>query len=408
MFHDYKIKLKTQELMPKLTSSKPFDLIYIEGPGNIVDSLELWHSNDEVLTVTSLTFSGQVFDFCKRNNLNTLAISWHHEPNAIEFENFAAVNLPKKVWGGSLGYHLSQIIYGLRLLWLILRYQPKYVHITSGVTYLFLFAPLKLFNIKIFPQFHNTFWTKGFPKENKIHKILLFFDAWFLKKIASGAMCCSEEVKRQIEKITRNQSCPVYVFKPQFNRVAFDVASPPPAHNHKPFTIVFAGRAERDKGIFDILEMVKKLKSEAFEFHICGGGSALEELKQACLAQGLSGSVKIHGHLDRPKLINIYSLGHIVIVPTRSSFSEGFAMVAAESILLNRPVIASSVVPATELLKDACLEVPAEDVDGFIKEIRTLSSNQDLYESMCLACSPLKEQFLNGKEGLTNVLEKTL
>lgn len=83
-------------------------------------------------------------------------------------------------------------------------------------------------------------------------------------------------------------------------------------------------------------------------------------------------------------------------------------MVAAESILLNRPVIASSVVPATELLKDACLEVPAEDVDGFIKEIRTLSSNQDLYESMCLACSPLKEQFLNGKEGLTNVLEKTL
>jgi glycogen synthase len=394
--------------MPKLTSSKPIDLIYIEGPGNIVDSLKLWHNNNEVLTVTSLTFSGQVFDFCKRNNLNTLAISWHQTPDSIELENFTAVNLPKKILGGGLGYHVSQIMYGLRLLWLILRHQPKHVHITSGVTYLFLLAPLKLFNIKIYPQYHNTFWTKGYPPSNKIHKILLFFDAWFLKNVATAAMCCSLEVKRQIESITNNQNCPVYVFKPQFNRAAFEAAPYPPAHAKKPFTVVFAGRAERNKGIFDVLEMAKELKNESFEFHICGGGSALDELNQACLEQELSDSVKIHGNLNRPNLINIYALGHIVIVPTRISFSEGFAMVAAESILLNRPVIVSNVVPAAEILTGACIEIPAEDVSGFINAIRKLSTNQGLYESMCMACSPLKEQFLDGKEGLSNILEKTL
>jgi glycosyltransferase involved in cell wall biosynthesis len=49
---------------------------------------------------------------------------------------------------------------------------------------------------------------------------------------------------------------------------------------------------------------------------------------------------------------------HVVLVPTRSSYSEGFNAVVAEAILSGRPVITSKLCPAIELVRDAVVEVP--------------------------------------------------
>lgn len=202
-----------------IKKSKPIDLIYVEGPGNIVESLKRWHIKENFSVHTSLNFSGQLFDFCKNNNLKTLAVSSGTEAKGrVEFESFSAFSKPKIMINGSLGYHFSQTLYGLYLIGLCLRYRPKYLHITSGVTHWFVLAPIKLIGVKIFPQFHNTFWAKGFLPSGKIKLLLLKLDAWFLKYIAAGATCCSLEIKRQIEEITKHKNCPTYVFKPQFYR----------------------------------------------------------------------------------------------------------------------------------------------------------------------------------------------
>jgi len=44
--------------------NKKFDLIYIEGPGDLVESFRRWYNKEDVITETSRTFSGQFFDFC--------------------------------------------------------------------------------------------------------------------------------------------------------------------------------------------------------------------------------------------------------------------------------------------------------------------------------------------------------
>lgn len=224
-----------------------------------------------------------------------------------------------------------------------IRVKPKYLHITSGVTHWFVLAPLKLFGIKIFPHFHNTFWAKGYPPQGKLQRILLALDALFLNYIATSVTCCSPEVKRKIEEITHHKSCPLYVFKAQYYRSNFENLPPSRAHSKKPFVVVFAGRIEQNKGIFDILKMADMLRNENIIFHICGGGTMLDELKDECALHKLENQVHIHGRLNRPDLLAIYTQCHAVIVPTRSNFSEGFAMVAAEAILLGRVIISSSI-----------------------------------------------------------------
>ena len=391
-----------------LSAKSNVDLIYIEGPGDIVEALTRWYKREDMISETSLTFSGQVFDFCKENNLKTLAISAFTEKKCVNFENFSAYSQPKLMLNGAIGYHLSQVLHGLRIVATVIRYRPKYLHITNGTTHWFMLAPLKLFGIKIFPQLHNTFWAKGYPPTGKIQRILLKLDAWFLKNIASAAICCSPEIVSQIQKITNNQSCPTYVFRAQFYAHSFDHAAPKQPHEQQPFVVVFAGRVERYKGVFDILEMAEKLRDENVVFHICGGGSALKELKNKAELCNLTQYVFIHGRLNRPELHEKYLLGHVVIVPTRSDFAEGFAMVAAEAILLNRPIITSKIVPALDILSTASLEAESNNVDSYVNAIRQLASDKILYERLSAACRPLHAQFMDRKQGLTRLLQNTL
>ena len=396
----------------KHTGVKPgpekFDIIYVEGPGDVVESFRSWNKQEDVPSETSRTFSGQFFDYCKENSLKAYAISYNEVVKQEKTAQFLVENRPKRILGGGALYHLSQILYGLKLVALGIRYRPKYFSVTTGVTYWFVLAPLKLLGIKIVPQLHNCLWPRGYRSTKLSRRIMLAMDGWFFRRIAAISLCVSPEIQRQIEAITHKSHGPIYQFSPQFYRRDFEHPPSPAPHALKPFSIAFAGRVERSKGVFDLLDMAEQLRSDGVTFEICGSGSALEELRITCQQRKLEDIVTIHGKLQRPQLLAVYARAHVVIVPTRSDFDEGFAMVAAEAILMNRPVICSSVVPAVEVLKSATIEVTAENLDGYILNIRRLLSDSAYYESLCQNCWPLREQFLDGKQGLASVLSRSL
>jgi GT2 family glycosyltransferase/glycosyltransferase involved in cell wall biosynthesis len=390
------------------SESDRFDIMYVEGPGDVVESFRRWNSQEDVLTETSLTYSGQFFDFCKANNLKTYAISYHKEAKQEITPQFHVENLPKLILGRGALYHLSQILYGLRLVAIAIRLRPKYLDVTSGVTYWFVLSPVKLFGIKIVSHLHNCLWPIGYRPSGLNKRILLALDGWFFRRIAAMSLCVSPEIERQIEMITGASHRPIYQFRGQFYRKDFEHPPLPLPHNQKPFNIVFAGRVERNKGVFDLLDMAEQLRNDGVTFEICGGGRALEELQQECQQRGLGDIVSIKGNLQRPQLLAAYARAHVVIVPTRSDFDEGFAKVAAEAILLNRPAICSSVVPAIEVLKNAVIEVTAEDLDGYVNTIKQLLFDSKYYESLCQNCPSLREQFLDGTQGLTSMLQKSV
>lgn len=74
---------------------KKFDMIYVEGPGDLVESFRRWNNKEDVITETSRTFSGQLFDFCKSNKLKTYAISYCNDVKQVEVDAFRVENRPK-------------------------------------------------------------------------------------------------------------------------------------------------------------------------------------------------------------------------------------------------------------------------------------------------------------------------
>jgi glycosyltransferase involved in cell wall biosynthesis len=184
---------------------------------------------------------------------------------------------------------------------------------------------------------------------------------------------------------------PVIVFKPSFPVASFKDA-PQKNFADAPFRVMYAGRIEENKGVFDVLKMAEKLPH--VEFSMCGDGSALPEIKRQIIVRRLK-NVKTYGNLARPELVEQYRAAHLVVVPTRSTFAEGFAMVAAEAILMLRPVITSQVVPASEVLAKAIVCVKTDDAEAYASAIEKLSMDETAYIALVKGAQDLR-QFILG------------
>ena len=175
---------------------------------------------------------------------------------------------------------------------------------------------------------------------------------------------------------------------------SFDPAAAPSVR--MPFRVLFAGRIERYKGVFDLLEIARRLFAAGkthIEFDLCGNGSSVEKLKEDVAAAGLSDRFRLHGHQSRPQMREMYRQAHVLIVPTTTDFIEGFNQVVVEGVLAGRPVITSTVCPAVEYVREAIVEVPPDDVTAYHDAILRLCEDRALYEQKQSACADLQRHF---------------
>ena len=126
------------------------------------------------------------------------------------------------------------------------------------------------------------------------------------------------------------------------------------------------------------------------------------------LAMGLESIVVIRGWVSLQDMRDVFSRSHMSIVPTRSGFSEGLAMTAAEAILAGRPVITNPIVPALEVLRPACIEARSDDVDSYVEGILKLIDDPHQYRALCEACPNLAKPFYDRQQGMTAVLQKVI
>lgn len=95
-----------------------------------------------------------------------------------------------------------------------------------------------------------------------------------------------------------------------------------------PFTFVFVGRLEDEKGVQIILDMLKKLPSELWlKMHFVGDGKNksyyFEQAKQ------FDNKIEFHGFIDRKEVHKLYKKSHFFLFPSYAS--EGFPKVIAEA-----------------------------------------------------------------------------
>ena len=397
--------------MQTTTVKRHVDIVYVEAAGDIVSAFSAWRSGMRYQKETSLTFSGQFFDFCRQRGLSAYALAFGHAKKIVSEKCFTVETRPGFSFGTGVLYHCSRIANALTVLISLIRYRPRYLVVASGVTaWIFLFAA-KYLGITTIACLHNTFWPRGREPRTVGRRAIALLDRLAFRYIIDAVVCVSAECERQLKQVVRGSSIKCFRFLPQFDPAIFQSITTEPRHSTRPFTIVYVGRIEEVKGVLDLVGIATSLLNRGirdFRFVVCGEGTSLNALRRQAADAGTGSNLQVMGRLNTAQLVETYKTAHIVIVPTRDTFPEGFAMVAAESVLLGRPVLCSDIVPAAEVLAGAVVVAKANDIEHYVSHITMLMNDADLYRSLCDGTRRLRGQFFDRSLGLEAALGKAM
>jgi glycosyltransferase involved in cell wall biosynthesis len=288
-----------------------------------------------------------------------------------------------------------------------LLFRADFAIISIGMTHWFVLSVLPLFGVRVIPDIHCVLWSK-FQQPSRSEVILRSIDRQLLfGSQAYATLAASSEIARQVRELGARS--PVIGFLPTYYRETFEGIPSPP--DPQPFRVLFAGRIEKNKGVFDILEIARRYRAQGISgiaFDICGSGSALEALREQSVRVGVGSSFECHGHLGRSRMREMFARSHAVLVPTTTDFREGLNRVVVEGVLSGRPVITSSVCPALDSVRDAVLEVPPDNVGAYHDAILSLRDDAGLYHRKRRACTDYQNQFYDETNGWASALRSVL
>ncbi len=392
-------------------------LFYAAGPGDIIETFEHWRRGEPDPSQVAVTYSSQFYDLCERLDVQAMAVAWPGgEARRVEEGRFIVEHRPRPVPGRGVGgwrYHAGMVRY-LRGLLASARGFGADVLVVSWERHAFVFRSAMGGNVAVIPSVHNTLWTPGGPR-GSVQRLLLSLNRGLFERAAAN-LVVSPQIAGQIAHLTRNKVATARGFVPGYQRDSF-ADMPPPGPTAvdagEPFRVMYAGRIERDKGVFDLLEVAVRLATRGssmrrIEFDVCGDGSALPELRAAAAGAGVESHFQLHGHCSRPRMRELYGRCHAVVVPTRTQFSEGFNKVVAEAVLAGRPVVTSSACPAVEDVREAVVESPPDDINGYVRAIAGLADDPGFYAVKQAACEGLAEKFYDPSRFWGVTLERVL
>ncbi|MEK9143476.1 MAG: glycosyltransferase family 4 protein [Patescibacteria group bacterium] len=127
-------------------------------------------------------------------------------------------------------------------------------------------------------------------------------------------------------------------------------------------TILFCGRLEEYKGVFDFIEMARRL-SNNLRFIMVGTGSQKDKLNRFGVELR---SVSYH---DMPK---IYQEADIFVAPSKptKTWEEQYCTVLLEAQATGLPIVTTNTGGIPENIGDAGIVVPPGDVDAITKAVR--------------------------------------
>lgn len=182
-----------------------------------------------------------------------------------------------------------------------------------------------------------------------------------------------------------------------------------PAKSKKVFNILFVGRVEVEKGIWELFDFIKMVDGNSFNFDIVGFGNQFEEFSERINSESLT-HVKIHGALDNEiSLHEIYSQADILILP---SYHEGFPRVLYEAMFYKVAIITSMVGSIPYLMKNDYNCIGLESITGLdiYNSVLKLTSDSLFYFKIVNSAhhtlfSYLKENNVNHEDRIINYLK---
>ncbi|MEK7643594.1 MAG: glycosyltransferase family 4 protein [Patescibacteria group bacterium] len=106
-------------------------------------------------------------------------------------------------------------------------------------------------------------------------------------------------------------------------------------------TFAYAGRLEKDKGVWDLMDAVGILRGklkQSFAVKVAGVGEEFDHLKKIIEANDFA-NVTLLGHIKPAEVIDLYTRSSVVVGPSRAP--EAFGRFILEAISVRKPIIAT-------------------------------------------------------------------
>lgn len=368
-----------------------------DGPGDVIGTYRKWAEGDrEVAGQVSVAFSAQFYDLCEALDAQAYVVSPNSRKDTLRDARFTIEHRPKPRLPrrGGLSFYLVEAWHALGLIRTCLRFRSRVAVVADSAVWP-IWALARLFGVRIVAVLHCALWPAGFRPAGRKARLVQRVNRWFWENVADATLGVSSECIRQVRALAPDLRGPTVVGLSYFRKDFFD-GVPAPTEDRTPFRVMFAGRIEENKGVFDVVRMAKALKQkmpDGLLWEMCGSGEAEAQLQAMVQAEGLSGLILLRGRLGPEQMAEAYGRSHAVVVPTTSDFAEGLNQVAIEAILAGRPLLSSRLCHALDLIGDAVVEVPPNDVAAYATAIRHLAEDREFYEQKRRACGPLSAPF---------------
>ena len=140
------------------------------------------------------------------------------------------------------------------------------------------------------------------------------------------------------------------------------------------------GRLGKRKGVYDILEAAKRIKSDNIRFYLYGDGD-IESFKRLILKYNLENKVFLLGWASGKDKEQVFKCADIYILP---SYNEGLPVSVLEAISYGLPVISTPVGGIPEIVQDKVngFLIEPGDYYSLAEKIEILANDKELRYKM--------------------------
>lgn len=189
----------------------------------------------------------------------------------------------------------------------------------------------KLFNKKVVFHIHGGGFMKFYDESSKRSKNTIINT---LVK-SDRVIALSSRWKADFDYICNNRAKVDIIYNPvdlkSFNQSKLDNKN-----------ILFMGRLDKRKGIYDLLEVVPKLleKHKDMKLFIGGDGEEIDEVKKIIESNNLSNNVEVLGWISGEQKKKLFEISSIYVLP---SYFEGLPVSILEAMASGLPIVSTNI-----------------------------------------------------------------
>lgn len=387
-----------------LSPSDPLRIAFVAGPGDVVGTFNCWQQGTHDPRTPVIAYSEMFYSLVSALDASALLLVEQDKQPEKPDPRFRFIFTARRRGRRGIGYRLDERAFAKNALRHLHAYHADVILVGTD-------APDSLIaNLpparRIILTAHNAFWPMGKRKTSLKSRLGYFMKSRALRRIDS-VVNTSSECASQVAALGGPSGPRSFTEVPQIHQSSYPKEVSVPSEIRR---LLFVGRMEEDKGVFDVLEAFNAVAKDHSELQLefVGTGSADRQLQSAIAASPHVDRIVFRGQLLARSVHERLDAADLLICPTRSSFKEGLALVVVEAAVHGVPTLLSSVVPAKALFPDCCVEFPADKIPELKEALSRLINNPTDYRSLCAELARHRAKFLDRSKSWGSLLYSTL